>query len=251
MVDEAGAGLTVACPRCGKPITIPQAEPSPLPPIVDEIPVFQTDSSSIPDKENWGHYDITPRQIAVLLFFNVPFDQDATRGDASDIITRLFSSPANKRLWEDAKTKEMAHFKGTSLYDYILRHSFDDVDNDAVEELDETSLDEALEGVSEAARETARHDEDVPMDRPQLGACLGCGAQIRWQPSLMRPLIQCSTCGQYYSQNCRDSHDAPEAHGDLFFWWLTIEKKPAPEPIDWDNPPWKAKRKKRPNSGRA
>lgn len=101
IVDVAGAGLTVDCPHCGKPITIPKPD--------------------IPD-DAWRHHGITPKQTAVLLFFNVTFSRDIKSGAASDIISTLFNQPGNAHLWKQAKNKKMVEFKGTPFYDYLLKH---------------------------------------------------------------------------------------------------------------------------------
>jgi len=46
------------------------------------------------------HFDpATSRQLKVLHFFEVPVDPPPTKGKASSIIGRLFSTPENRHLW--------------------------------------------------------------------------------------------------------------------------------------------------------
>lgn len=77
--------------------------------------------------------------------------------------------------------------------------------------------------------------------------CLGCGDIITWQPSVPPPEPVCPACGQVHLVNFRQNHESTRFEDELIWFF---EKKPAPEPIDWDNPPWKAKRKKRPGRNR-
>src|SRR5437870_5697692 len=48
---------------------------------------------------SWHFDPATGRQLKVLCFFGVPLNPPPTKGYASGIIGRLFSDPANKRLW--------------------------------------------------------------------------------------------------------------------------------------------------------
>jgi hypothetical protein len=151
VVDVAGAGLTVDCPHCGQPITIPRPEPSPepeplaLPQPSDVTPSPPPASSSV-SKGSWGHCGITPRQVAVLLFFNVPFDPKLKRGGASGLIGGLFGDPTNRQLWDEAKKRKMSEFRGTPLHDYVVsqqRKGEEDVDAKTMEEALNSSVGEA------------------------------------------------------------------------------------------------------------
>jgi hypothetical protein len=102
----------------------------------------------IPPRELWGNDPISIRQRAALTFFGIPTQPAMTKGQASDILDKVFAIPAKRQSWETAKLSNMATFKGTALYDLILQER-----DGQREEVNEESLDEALEIITYLALE--------------------------------------------------------------------------------------------------
>ena len=91
-------------------------------------------------RELWENDPISTRQQAVLHYFRVSEQPGMTKGEASDIIDKLFAVQEKKESWEKAKLSKVMSFEGTPLYPFILKKR-----NGLPDEVDEEILDESLE----------------------------------------------------------------------------------------------------------
>jgi hypothetical protein len=105
------------------------------------------------DNTRWRGDEISARQKGVLLFFGKSI-RGLSKGQASDIIDQIFASPENKERWEAAKRKDLVQFKGTRLYNFILREF--EGDEDAVEG---GTLDSALDDIHYSSLTSRREEE--------------------------------------------------------------------------------------------
>ncbi|MGD0649789.1 MAG: hypothetical protein ABSA97_01370 [Verrucomicrobiia bacterium] len=105
--------------------------------------------------EEWRGEKITARQKGVLLFFGYS-TRGLSRGEASDVITKLFDVPRNKQLWEKTKNAEVREIKGTKLYDFIRR-------NHDIQEGDTVDL--ALDSIACSDMASERDEELAELDR--------------------------------------------------------------------------------------
>ena len=139
-------GLQVKAGNKGKPIQNRRELPATSPVIPDsDDPTGAVNWAGVsgegptPPRELWGNDPPSTRQQAVLYYFGVSGQPGMTKGEASDIIDKLFAVPEKRESWEKAKLSKVMSFQGTPLYAFILTNR-----NGLPDEVDEETLDEAL-----------------------------------------------------------------------------------------------------------